>query len=243
MKKLLLILVMTLAMATFAYGQIVRGTSTTNSGDVIISLDGEDIAVEGGVAEDAASTEPPVPIGGIAESTVPTAVADGDAIGEWYDTYGKSVIYGANLATGAIDVNLVNAPPVESGCTHLIDTTLNSTGGTTNATMFIGDADKLAIYVFNDEEPGADDSEWNGVLELSPDGTALMTATINVINSEDNAVATADDWKFDTDEERYFWFPAQAGITAQYLKLTATCDADCSVTEYHAIDVWVCTNE
>jgi len=179
----------------------------------------------------------------VVETTVPTAVADGSPIATWVDTYGKQVIYGANLATGAIDVNLVNAPPVESGCTHLIDTTLNSNGGTTNATMFIGDADKLAIYVFNDEEPGADDSEWNGVLELSPDGTALMTATINVINSEDNAVATADDWKFDTDEERYFWFPAQAGITAQYLKLTATCDADCSATEYHAIDVWVCTNE
>ena len=63
-------------------GDISGGTQTS---DVKITLDGEDVAVEGGVAEDAASTEPPVPIGGIAETTVPTAVADGDAIGEWYE--------------------------------------------------------------------------------------------------------------------------------------------------------------
>ena len=228
--------------ATVLDGKETVDVRTVTSVTAVTSIT-NDVDVQGGVAEDAASSEPPVHVGVIAESTVPTAVADGDAVGVWGDTYGRPVIYGANLATGAIDVNLVNAPPVEDGCNHLIDTTLNSNGDTITAPMFIGDADKLAILVWNDETASAGDSEWNGVLELSPDNSAWMTATINVINSEDNAVAAAGDWTFDTDEERYFWFPAKAGITAKYLRLTATCDANCDGSDYHAVDVWVCTNE
>ncbi len=181
--------------------------------------------------------------GGIAESTVPTAVADGASIGTWFDTYGKQLIYGANQAVGAVDVNLVNPPPVADGCNHLLDVTVNANGESFNNTMFIGEADKLAVLVWNNETASADNSQVDVTIELSPDGTALMDAETTMINSEDSAVAAAGDWTFDTDEERYFWFPAGAGITAKELKATVTCDANCDGSDYHVFDLWVCTNE
>lgn len=213
----------------------------TQTNDVKITMDGEDVDVQGGVAEDAASTEPPIHIGGIAESTVPTEVSDADAIGVWLDTFGKILIYGANQSVGGIDVNLVNPPPVQDACTHLLDETVNANGESFNATMAIGEADKITVLVWNDETASADDSEVNVTIELSPDNSVFMTAQTGMVNSEDQAAAAAADWTFDTDEERYFWFPQP--ITAQYLKATVTCDADCDGSDYHAFDLWVCTNE
>lgn len=48
-------------------------------------------AVEGYDAHDAVSTSQPLQIGGVAESTFPTAVADGDAVRAWFDTFGRLV--------------------------------------------------------------------------------------------------------------------------------------------------------
>lgn len=250
MKKIgLLALFFILVFALTANSQPIRpGMSTDESGysnvNVVDASSGtqtNEIVVEGGTAEDAASTQKPIHIGGIAESTVPTEVSDGDAIGAWLDTFGRLILAGYNNATQSLNVTLLNAPPVDDACTHLLDVTVNADGESFDATMFIGEAKLITVYVWNDETASADDSEVNVTIELSPDGTALMTAQTGMINSEDQAAAAAGDWTFDTDEERYFWFPQP--ITAQYLKATVTCDADCDGSDYHAFDLWVCTSE
>jgi len=46
--------------------------------------------------------------GGIAETTVPTAVADGDAVAQWFNKYGQPVLFGANLSSNALDVIILN---------------------------------------------------------------------------------------------------------------------------------------
>lgn len=50
--------------------------------------------------------------GQYAESTVPTAVADGDAVRPWYEPYGRPILYGSNLSEGSMDVTPVSAPPM-----------------------------------------------------------------------------------------------------------------------------------
>ena len=49
-----------------------------------------------------------VQLGAIAQETVPTAVADGDAVALWADLYGKLITFGDNLALNAKDVNQIN---------------------------------------------------------------------------------------------------------------------------------------
>lgn len=46
--------------------------------------------------------------GQYAETTVPTAVADGDVVRAWFDEYGKQVLYGANLSNSSIDTTVTN---------------------------------------------------------------------------------------------------------------------------------------
>jgi len=49
--------------------------------------------------------------GGKAETTVPTAVTDGQAVWVWYDEYGRQVIAGYDLSSGSITVTPVAATP------------------------------------------------------------------------------------------------------------------------------------
>jgi hypothetical protein len=49
--------------------------------------------------------------GQYAESTVPTAVADGDVVRPWFEEYGRPVIFGADLSSGAIAITPVSATP------------------------------------------------------------------------------------------------------------------------------------
>lgn len=44
----------------------------------------------------------------IAETTIPSAVADGAEVNPWYDEYGRQVIKGYNIAVDALDVNVIN---------------------------------------------------------------------------------------------------------------------------------------
>lgn len=48
--------------------------------------------VEGPQAHDAVADSQPVPVGGVAETTVPAAVADADAVRAWFDERGRLVI-------------------------------------------------------------------------------------------------------------------------------------------------------
>ena len=226
MKRLSIILGI-LIIPSLVFAQFERAASTSN---------------EGSVAEGEASTAKPLAIGGIAETTVKDAVEDGDAVGIDITEYGRQVFYGANKSVGAVDVNVIAPVPIRDGCNHLLDVTVDANGESFDGEMFIGDANKLAVLVWNVETASADDSQVDVTIELSPDGSAYMDAETTMINSEDSAVAAAGDWTFDTTEERYFWFPAGAGITAKNLKATVTCDANCDGSDKHAFDMWVCTN-
>jgi len=65
----------------------------------------------GGDAEavpDAVAATKTVQQGAIAETTVPTAVADGDNVAVWHDEYGRQISHGSNLSVGALDTNQVN---------------------------------------------------------------------------------------------------------------------------------------
>jgi hypothetical protein len=46
----------------------------------------------------------------IAEAGTPSAVPDGDPVNPWYDTFGRQVIYGANMSTNSLDVSVINNP-------------------------------------------------------------------------------------------------------------------------------------
>jgi len=72
--------------------EIGAGGSTTVSGSTI----GE------------AATDIVTLIGSIAETTVPSAVSDGDAVAIWVDEYGRPVLKGFNTSVDALDVNVVN---------------------------------------------------------------------------------------------------------------------------------------
>ena len=59
----------------------------------------------------------------IAETTVPTAVADGATVAAWFDEYGKQILAGFNLSVDAQDSNTINfpglSPSIVTGITQL----------------------------------------------------------------------------------------------------------------------------
>ena len=75
------------------------GNSYQVSGNVFVG------SIQGTDAVDSAITANPVFVGAKAESTVPTEVADGDAVNHWFDTFGRQVIKGTNLGQESLDVN------------------------------------------------------------------------------------------------------------------------------------------
>lgn len=152
------------------YGKETLGSTTVTG--LKVTSDGS-IGIVGPTAVDAAFSTNPVVTGLVAESTVPTAVADGDVVKQWATTYGRAVGSSDDLATGSTSVTVVSPLPVASGCTPLIDTTLNANGESVNATMFIGDADKRQHLVC---VLSADVDANN--LELANDGTNYGDITV-----------------------------------------------------------------
>jgi hypothetical protein len=76
--------------------------------NVLAALQNLDVSSATEQVPDSPANTKVVQLGGIAESTVPTAVADGDAVAMWLDTYGRQIIAGFNNALAAIDTNQVN---------------------------------------------------------------------------------------------------------------------------------------
>lgn len=88
-------------------GDISAGTQTN---DVNVNIASSDVTIGGdaeAVPNDVAATKI-VQSGGIAETTVPDAVSDGDAVATWFNEYGQQILYGSNLSSNAIDSNVVN---------------------------------------------------------------------------------------------------------------------------------------
>jgi hypothetical protein len=85
--------------------------------------------------------------GGKAESTVPTEVADADAVATWMDTFGRQILYGSNLGQSSLDVSEVAPPATQSGyyTIHSAVRIDNSPTEATSAATFVGDKNKLTI--------------------------------------------------------------------------------------------------
>lgn len=81
--------------------------------------------------------------GGKAESTVPTEVADGDAVAKWFDTFGRQILYGANLGIGALDVNEV-APALQQTMEVTLLDAVTATGD--SAVVDVSNYNKLTFH-------------------------------------------------------------------------------------------------
>jgi len=75
------------------------------SGDIMIELDSE--SVIGTSSSNTVQQQ-----GGVAETTTPTPVGDGDTVAVWYDEYGRQIIAGYNTTLSAIDVNVLSGMQV-----------------------------------------------------------------------------------------------------------------------------------
>ena len=194
--------------------------------------------VAGGVAEGAPSTSAPIPVGGVAESTVPTEVSDGEAIGAWFDTFGKLLLYGANQAVGAIDVNPVAQEPIGSGSVVCIDETLDASPTSATCTLFIGDKRSVtlllnAVMDWTDSDP---DLDLDLNVEVSGDNSTFYNVEHIIDKTGVDSPVTStlslalSDAETDTTHMEQYYLPQ--GFTAQYLKVTLTAtnsDADDTV--------------
>jgi len=141
----------------------------TNSGTILTAVQLEDDTV--GTIDSAFSGKVKV-IGAKAESTTPTEVADADAVAMWVDTFGKQVIYGADLSTGTISTSPVSKAPNPNGYTQIIDTTLDDDPTTiTSSAFFIGDKTKVSFILSYDETEVGNSVSGTLTLEVSPDNS------------------------------------------------------------------------
>jgi hypothetical protein len=131
--------------------------STSNALDINIKSSGVTIGGNAEQTPDAVAATKIVQQGGIAETTVPTAVANGDAVATWVNEFGQQVLYGANLSANAMDTNVVNQALLNTqevvhlnavtatGASALVDISnynkinfhITSSGVTTGGTMLI----------------------------------------------------------------------------------------------------------
>ena len=169
--------------------------------------------------------------GGVAETTVPTAVTDGQAAALWVDEYGRQVIKGANVTTGSLDVEVIAPLPVGNGSMLIIDETLDADPTfVTSPAVFIGDC-KSVSFMLNaamdwvDSSPDLDldlslsvsaDNVTYYELEHIVDSTGADSPVTSPIAL---ALSGADT---DTTHTNQYYLPK--GFTAQYIRaaLTAT---------------------
>lgn len=93
--------------------------TSANSAPVVIASDQSAVAMQGPAAHDAVASGNPVVNGGVAETTRPAAVADGDAVRLWVDELGRLVTMpgsgednwaAAEYTTNQTDTQLIAAP-------------------------------------------------------------------------------------------------------------------------------------
>lgn len=111
-------------------------------------------------------------IGGFAESTVPAAVADGDAVRAWLDLLGRLVIYGANMAQASIDVS--DTAPAQMQCIE--PQTLLSAVTATGASAAVNaqDYENIVTHFIATSTNGA--PSYTMELQTSLDNAAWVTA-------------------------------------------------------------------
>lgn len=117
-------------------------TNSNPLATMLVDANGDQIVSFGAASEaegthDAAAAAKIMQIGGYAEDGVPVAVADGDAVRLWIDTFGRQIIAGFNSTLNAIDVNIVD------------DSLTNKLGPETNLDEVVVDTNGASIDVSN----------------------------------------------------------------------------------------------
>ena len=175
--------------------------------------------------------------GGVAETTVPTAVTDGQAAALWVDEYGRQVIKGANVTTGSLDVEVIAPLPVGNGSMLIIDETLDADPtNITSPAVFVGDCTKVSFLISTVIDRTGETVQVDYTFEASPDNSAWISA---YVNEEDTttAVLTVDHQSdSDTTKEVVLYIPH--GATSQYIRVVAT-GTDTDADDTAAIDVWL----
>lgn len=104
-------------------------------------------AVAGDVAHDAADSGNPIKVGGKAESTTPSAVADGDRVDGWFDLQGRQAVFGAysKSAVLAADGQVKGGP----GVLHSITISCNDAAPTAGSLIVYDALTETGTQVFN----------------------------------------------------------------------------------------------
>ena len=114
----------------------------------------------------------------IAESSVPTPVADGENVNPWYDLLGQQVIFGANLALNAIDTNIINdALLLRLGpVTNLSSVVATGAGPSVDVSNY----HNLTIHIITSSVTDGGNVD----IEHSMDGTNWATVSANTITTD-----------------------------------------------------------
>ena len=244
-KVISLLAVLTLMFSPLAFAStrvtIVNGQGeeiSNNGGQLAVSGTGE----IGSAPTDDTVNKPLMPVvgGAVAETTVPTAVDDGDVVLPSYNEYGEQRLAGYNPATGAVDVNPVAQAPVHSGSqlilSVLFDADPDDDDPQTSDVVFIGGMRKVALLIETDITQDAETIEVDYTFEVSPDNSTWIDAYFNAddageadttINHQSGSTATISSTSYLPD-----------GFTAQYVRVIATC-TDTDANDTAAVSVYL----
>lgn len=239
-----LVMVLFVCVATNVWGAAADRRISDNDGQVldlnsdgsvpVTGLSGAELEIEGGDASGAAVAANPVTVGLRAETTVPTAVDDGDNVAADATVYGEQRIAGFNRATEAIDVNPVAQEPIGSGYVQVIDETLDdSPTKSTSSAVFVGDKKKVSFLVQTVESGSG--SAWGLSVEGSADNSNWVDVeSLQVMSGA--TVSTLPYVYYTATDDQVVWLPIDQ--THQYLRVTGT-GYGTTGSNKHAVDVWL----
>ena len=128
-----------------------------------------------------------------AESTVPTEVADGDAVAKWVDTLGRQVIKGTNLGQECLDVSEIAPAVLQTINTVNLSAVGSSAGSNVGAWVNMSDFRLKTLY-FN--YTSGTTGGMNCLYEVSPDAGSTTfslgskvytdTTTKDIVNVTDH---------------------------------------------------------
>lgn len=90
------------------------GATGANSEPVVVASDQSKLPVHGDTASGSADANSPVKIGGVAKTTVPTAVTDGQRVNATFDKQGKQVVVGSIRALKGIQTTTITSSTSET---------------------------------------------------------------------------------------------------------------------------------
>lgn len=161
---------------------MVSGNVYMNSGNVTLTdLRGVDTA----------STGSGLQIVNVAESTVPTEVADGDIVNSWHDPFGRQISYGANLSQGTVDVSEVAPALIQTANIINLNAVGSATGDNEGVWVNLNNyGPKTIYYNFTSGTTGSMISQ----LEVSPDaGSTVYSAGSKIYVADSTSYETINE--------------------------------------------------